>query len=321
MHNRALRRSHRWTLWFSLEFFGAGYDSTVTIAGFYLCPEGIVLGADSTSSVPIQDGLHYFNFTQKLFEIGEGSTLGLLTWGLGGLGPVSFRTLLADLADELVANPPGDVSDVAQRWIDKFWIAYTNFKYVDQCNQLHQKLPYDPLAAGANPGARTEEEEAVYLTLKQALVVGFCIGGYVLPDRTPQAMFMIFDPINVKPQFQIAHAESELWWGVPNIIDRLITGADVNLVDAVIDSGKWTGTKNELLDVVTAQRFRHGTLPMRDAVDYVHSCIHSTIKAMKFSNMSQVCGGPIEIAVITSDRKFRWVRHKQWDAAIVDGDI
>jgi hypothetical protein len=32
-----------------------------------------------------------------------------------------------------------------------------------------------------------------------------------------------------------------------------------------------------------------------------------------------VCGGPIEIAVISSDRKFRWVRHKEWDAAIAEG--
>jgi len=60
---------------------------------------------------------------------------------------------------------------------------------------------------------------------------------------------------------------------------------------------------------------------MRDAIDYVHSAIYCTIKAMKFSTGAQVCGGPIEIAVITSDRKFRWVRHKPWDAAIEDGDF
>jgi hypothetical protein len=32
------------------------------------------------------------------------------------------------------------------------------------------------------------------------------------------------------------------------------------------------------------------------------------------------CGGPIEIAVITTDRRFRWVRHKDWDVAIAEGD-
>ena len=42
-------------------------------------------------------------------------------------------------------------------------------------------------------------------------------------------------------------------------------------------------------------------------------------KAMKFSDLPQICGGPIEIAVITSDRRFRWVKHKTWDAAIMEG--
>jgi hypothetical protein len=31
---------------------------------------------------------------------------------------------------------------------------------------------------------------------------------------------------------------------------------------------------------------------------------------------NKTCGGPIEVAVITSDREFRWVRHKGWDVAI-----
>jgi hypothetical protein len=59
-------------------------------------------------------------------------------------------------------------------------------------------------------------------------------------------------------------------------------------------------------------------LPIRDAIDFVHSSIYSTIKALKFSQFPQVCGGPIEIAVITSDRPFRWVRHKRFDAAITE---
>jgi F420-0:gamma-glutamyl ligase len=45
------------------------------------------------------------------------------------------------------------------------------------------------------------------------------------------------------------------------------------------------------------------------------------IKTMKFSHMAPVCGGPVEIAVVTTDRKFRWVRHKQSDAAIGEGGL
>jgi hypothetical protein len=44
-------------------------------------------------------------------------------------------------------------------------------------------------------------------------------------------------------------------------------------------------------------------------------------KAFKVSNLSQICGGPIELAVIRTDRRFTWVRHKEWDAALAEGAL
>jgi hypothetical protein len=293
----------------------------LTIAGFYLSPEGIVFGADSTSSTPVESGLHYFDFNQKVFEIGTDNTLGMLTWGLGGLWPTSYRTLLALLGDNLAANPATSVMDVAQRWIDRFWSAYTANDLFKHFSQLHAKTAYNPAAAAPDPGARTKEEEDMYLNLHSGLRVGFCIGGYVMPNRVPQAAHMDFDPLAGKPVPTLWEKETTQWWGTPNIIDRLTRGADSNLVRDIMSSGKWDGTEADLLSVIADQRLRHGTLPIRDAIDYVHTCIQCTIKAMKFSNLSQICGGPIEIAVITTDRKFRWVRHKPWDAAITDGGL
>lgn len=51
----------------------------------------------------------------------------------------------------------------------------------------------------------------------------------------------------------------------------------------------------------------------------IHASIYTTIKTMKFSHLAPVCGGPVEVAVISSDRPFRWVRHKKMEAAIVQG--
>jgi len=56
----------------------------MTIAACYVSPEGIVLGADSTASFNF-GAMHYYNHNQKLFELGDGSTLGIVTWGLGSL--------------------------------------------------------------------------------------------------------------------------------------------------------------------------------------------------------------------------------------------
>jgi hypothetical protein len=292
----------------------------LTIAGCYLTPEGVVLGADSTSSLPGDGGMHYFDFNQKIFEIGESSTLALMTWGLGGLNPTSYRTLIALLGDDLAANPPVSLADVAQRWTDHFWTAYSNYRWVQECGLLHGKQKHDP-AAAPSQGMRTADEEVSYDTLRTGLIVGFCVAGYVLPSRQPQITTITFDPTAGKPSPQVVTTPGWRWFGIPNIINRLIFGADGNLRAAILGSGKWGGTPQELDDLIVQQELTHGVLPVRDAIDYIHSCIHCTIKAMKFSNMPQVCGGPIELAVITTDRRFRWVRHKSFDAAIIDGAL
>lgn len=108
------------------------------------------------------------------------------------------------------------------------------------------------------------------------------------------------------------------FWGAPGFIVRLMKGWDPELFPALMSSGHWTGTEDQLSDVLSQANItaNTGLVPMRDAVDFVHFGIYSTIKAIKFSNLLQVCGGPIEIAVITADRPFRWVQHKKWDSAI-----
>lgn len=293
----------------------------MTIAGLYLSPEGIVLGADSTSSVNGPNGFHYFNFGQKLFEIGQESTFGILTWGLGGLGPVSYRALVAKLGDSLSAAAPASVAEVADRWVDLFYPEYIGFEDVAAAVALGAMQPYDPADPGA-AGCRTAEEEEQLVNLSANLRVGFCVAGYAMPGRVPDAVTVFFEPLGPRPLPQPAHQHVVQWWGMQNVMNRLIYGVDDDTVDTIMQSGHWTGTVDELVRALLAQpRIPRAHLPIRDAIDYVHSAIYCTIKAMKFSNLPQVCGGPIELAVITADRKFRWVRHKPWDAAICDGDF
>jgi hypothetical protein len=107
------------------------------------------------------------------------------------------------------------------------------------------------------------------------------------------------------------------FWGCPNLIERVISGMDFDMFCRILDSGKWNGTAKELTDVLVqgalGQPF---DLPLREATDWIYASIYTTIKAMKFSHLAPVCGGPIEIAVISTDRAFRWVRHKQLGEAI-----
>lgn len=297
----------------------------MTIAVCYLSPEGLVLGADSTSTYLVGAAPHYFNHAQKIFEIGEGSTLGIVTWGLGGLAIDSHRRLVAVLADDLEKKPAKDVAEVAARWVDQFWSAYQSALAgpIAQCKTLSGKQPHkigNPPAPNPHPDARTEQEERDFEHLASLLVAGFCIGGYVPSDRTPAAFEMVFDPLKRKPAPRALAVHQPQGWGAPSMIKRLIMGIDDGLKASILTSGKWSGTPAELDALAQQFVLSHPILPIRDAIDFVHTCVYSTIKAFKFSNLSQICGGPIELAVITVDRKFRWVQHKPWTSAIDGGE-
>ena len=290
----------------------------MTIAMCFLSPEGIILGADSTSSGVLDPGgFHFFNHNQKVFEIGEDSTVGIMTWGLGGLGPLSHRTMIAELDDDLKAKPAVSVAEIAQRWSALFYARYHSALATEfaKAAALVAKAPHNP----KNPASRTDAEEKELAALDQSYLVGFCVAGYLPPDRTPVAYSMVHSVLNTAAPAPTQLANTS-WWGAPNMILRLLNGWDGDLRAGILNSKHWKGTPQELDDVLLENGLSIPTLPIRDAVDFVHACIHSTIKPFKFSSLSQICGGPIELAVITTDRQFRWVRHKEWDAAIAEGE-
>lgn len=291
----------------------------MTIAACYVTPEGVVLGADSTASAMFTSGFHYFNYNQKVFEIGEPGlgTLGVVTWGLADYGTQSHRTIFALLNDFIADNRPKTIKEIADKLIDLAWTAFDPLLL--RLRQLNTKKAFDQSATAPDPAARTRDEEEEFEKLKRGLVLGFCIGGYLPPRRIPEAFSIVFDPLSGKPTATLLPVGSWNFWGAPNMIRRLMFGCDEALRQDLLESGKWSGSAAELDALLSQYRLATPTMPIREAIDFVHACCASTIKAMKFSNLAQICGGPIEIAVITTDRRFRWVRHKEWDVAISEG--
>lgn len=290
----------------------------MTIAACYVSSEGVVIGADSTSTIYVPTphstaggSFHHFNFAQKLFEIGENATLGITMWGLGGLEGLSYRTMLARLADGFVRTPPQSVLEATEAWRDLFWREYQ--ACFGEWVQRYRTLEAMP--------SRTEAESDELRSIEvfaASLEGGFCIGGRCMPDRQPAAFeftynFTMFDA--PRPD-ELTQGETR-FWGCPNIIERLLYGIDPQILQEIALDEKWVGTTADLSYIARRHMLAQPkSLPLRDAIDWVHSSIYTTIKAMKFSHMAPVCGGPIEIAVVTSDRPFRWVRHKNMADAI-----
>jgi hypothetical protein len=171
-------------------------EENLTIAACYLSSEGVVFGADSTSTMFVagtRPGLgsdHHYNHAQKIYQIGENSTLGLTMWGLGSLGTISYRTLIAQFADTMVSTGAHSMREVADRWNEFFWTRYSE-AFLPDLERARQ------LAAQVS---RSPEEEDELEALAQAYFVGFCLGGYLMHDRTPAAFVIRFDPTLTGPK-------------------------------------------------------------------------------------------------------------------------
>jgi hypothetical protein len=118
--------------------------------------------------------------------------------------------------------------------------------------------------------------------------------------------------------------------GMPDFFTRMFYGFDPKLPGALIAAlvpkvaGKLQEPEvsqmcveaiNEALATIPKGFAAH--LPLRDAIDFVHTYLELTIKAFKFRMGPPVCGGPIEIGFVSADRPFRWVCHKRFDSAFV----
>lgn len=293
----------------------------MTIAACYLASDGIVLGADSTSTVfvstPGEQGgtTHHFNFGQKVFELGKrGSNVGVVLWGLGSLGNKSYRTLLAEIADEADKNKLTTIDDVADLASSMFWKCYTDAfsDIIEHARELNEK-----------GDKRNSDEEEELALLWQNLSGGFCIAGRWNTERLLKAFEITFHPLLTSaPNPKELVLGKPKFWGCPNLIERLTFGIDQNLYSRILDSSKWTGTNDDLFDLVWQGSLGHPSdLPLREAIDWIYASIYTTIKGMKFSHLAPVCGGPIEVAAITSDRPFRWVHHKRLGQAVVSDQI
>jgi hypothetical protein len=117
--------------------------------------------------------------------------------------------------------------------------------------------------------------------------------------------------------------------GAPEVFDRVFRGFDPNLPGQLLAAlksrlpnlpGNFDERFIDAFHEIAGRLVSAGTtdLPIREAIDYIHTYVRMTIKAFKFRFGPPVCGGPIEVGFITTDRAFRWVRHKEFGTAILE---
>jgi hypothetical protein len=266
----------------------------LTIAAAYLTSEGVVFGADSAITVSpkgaAQAGaLQIFNHSQKIFEIGPENhgRMALATWGAGSVNHVSHRTIAARLGDKV--RDENSISDA------------------------------------------TEILKEIVTEIRPDGAFGYFLGGTNVPSRDPECCMLEFKPDKPVEIVKLTTGQA-VFQGAPDLFIRAFHGCDPKLLEIVVAIlKKEIGDRVSDFDQIFAQALNtamglipHGgyqDLPIREAIDFVHMYLHLTIKGFKFRFGAPVCGGPIEIGFVTTDRCFRWARHKRFDTAIFEEEV
>ncbi len=286
----------------------------MTIAACHLSPEGVVLGSDSTTTILDPDGRNraYLDYAQKLFEVGpRKSSLALATWGMGQVAGDSHRTIAAFLGKRHQSQPFKSVADAAAELSKLVWSRYQAAYSQEQGKSKDLFLKFQQ--ATLSPAELEELQE-----FGARLSGGYCLAGRTDKCGRCEAYEIQWTPWYDVPAITDLKQETPYFWGVPAIMERVIYGFDNAGLLRILQSGKWNGTSDELYNLIAQNRFMQPAhLPIREAIDWIHTIIHTTIRGVKFAQESHSCGGPVEIACITTDRPFRWVCHKGLGAAIV----
>jgi hypothetical protein len=281
----------------------------MTIACAYLVSDGVALGADSTTTVmlPTAGGQgaigQLLNHAQKLFAIGpeKQSRLALCTWGSGRVGQTSHRTLASRLSDEILVHQEWTIGQAAEHFrhlvveaareppgcpgvLGYFLAGIDPFTHTPRCHEIQF------INGTAIPEGRALAQ-GEFRVQGNAELFSRAFHGFdpALPPLLLQNLIMLAQqdtpPAALPPQF-------------PSLFTRAFQAA----VNAIPHGG--------LQDV-----------PIREAIDFCHMHLHLTVKGHKFRFGPPMCGGPIELGFLTTDRPFRWARHKPFDSAIIEHDL
>jgi hypothetical protein len=266
----------------------------MTIAAAYLVSEGVVLGADSSTMISTPSGpggravLQLISHSQKVFEVGENSRFGVCTWGAGSLGKTSHRTAIAQLAEKIAKDTTVQSAAEVLGEVVKPLVKSSGIDFVGYYLGGWQPESHDPACVKIEVSQKAVKIEPIPL--------GMCS-----------------------------------FSGMPYFFTRVFRGYDLQLPEKLRDEIKSLLPDGDIprnFDEIFRKAFDKASapliaagfkdLPIREAIDFVYSYLHITLKATKFRFGAPAVGGPIEIGFLTTDRPFRWACHKTFSSAIFE---
>ena len=260
--------------------------------------EGLVMAADSASMLEgtidtpqgTQRGVvQTFSFANKVSRI-LNYPIGIMSWGIGSISDRSIQSLIMEFEysyPSLGHSHDYKVKDVADSILE-----FIKERY-------NETFPETSPPGGQRPA------------------LGLFVGGYSSGQffaesyeyRFPKYKdWKIIRPDNPdgRPSFGAD------WFGQNDPLRRLIKGISAPALSKLIDMGADQKIVQQWVDDSVAEfPLIFDGMPIQDAIDFANFAVQVTIGCFRFGPGAPLCGGDVDIAIITPDT-FQWAQRKQW---------
>lgn len=266
----------------------------MTICVSVRIPEGLILAADSmvtlegtidTPKGPQSGVLQTFESANKLTRIKD-YPIGVMTWGIASISNRSIPSLIMEWEYGLSSS-----------------FLNAGFTMRDMADGLHEFI-----------AARYDKS---YPATKKRPKLGMFIGGYSGGQFFSEQFYCEWPNEiawqEVRPNKPDGSPDfGANWFGQIDALSRLIHGYDKAGINELIKRGAdKTIVQKWMDDHVSELLLVFDGMPIQDAVDFANYAVQLTIGKFRFSVGVPVCGGNVDIAVITPDA-FKWAQRKQW---------
>jgi hypothetical protein len=272
--------------------------------------EGLVLATDSTSTVWGQTApnapvgvLKTYDHARKLSHLKD-YPIGTMTWGNGFIDDRSIESLIKEFEYGLPSLEADleRLKELQTRKEEKgSTLGVFSVQQIAKDLQQHVELCYTA-AFGKLPQQNRPP-------------IGILVAGYSSGNFFPEQWLIdlpggkeitrVRPDENGKPSFG-AH-----WFGVTDAINRLHHGRDDAAL--ILLAKRFGVTPQEINTLLSPLQYpvAFNGMPLQDAIDYATYLVNVVIGRFRFTVGVPVCGGEVDVAVITPNQ-FTWVQRKTW---------
>ncbi len=273
--------------------------------------EGLVLAADSTAAIQgnIQNPkgqsvpgiLKTYDHVRKLAHIKD-YPIGTLTWGAALIGARSVESLIKEYDHDLPSLVEEQEKIRAKRMRGEESGPYEyDVKHIAKGLIEHVKNFYDATFADV------PKEDLPPLGI---LISGYSSGKF-FPNQFLVELPLLDKLKEIRPDKKGKPDFGANWYGLTDSIIRLHWGRDDDALKIL--AKHFNKTPEEIRTILAPLQYPvlFDGMPLQDAIDYAVYLINVAIGRYRFVVGAPLCGGEIDVAVI-SPTGFTWIKRKSW---------